>query len=89
MEPFRLRAILARTPGLLARHLFACLTDSHVSDAHGPHGPLPLDLLARLLHGPLPPRARAWLEQPDSRLIDSDMRWIERNDCLILSCLDP
>ena len=39
MEPLRLRAILARTPGLLARHVFACLTDRAPLGA-----PLPSDL---------------------------------------------
>jgi DNA processing protein len=77
MEPARLRAMLARTPGLLARHL----------NAAGPGGFAP-DLLPRLLAGELPARTRRWLEQPDGRLIDSDLRWIEANSVQILSSLD-
>lgn len=53
MEPARLRAMLARTPGLAAGHLFACLTDRH-SDH-----PLLADLPARVLSRSLPPRSRA------------------------------
>ncbi len=74
MEPARLRAKLARTPGLLARHL----TGSEFT-ADDPQG---------LLAGALPARARAWLEQPDDDLIDSDLRWAQAHDVRILSCLD-
>ena len=84
MEPARLRAILARAPGLVANHLFACRIS-------GPAvaGPLPPDLLPRLLHSPLPARTRAWLEGCNNDLIDSDLRWIEANDCRIMCSLDP
>ena len=82
MEPARLRAILARTPGLAAAHLVACRTDP------GPTGALPADLLARLLSLPLPSRTRAWLQRPDERLIDADLRWIETNDGQILVSTD-
>jgi DNA processing protein len=69
--------MLARTPGLLARHLTcAC-----------PAGLTP-DVLERLLAGTLPARTRRWLERPDNHLIDSDLRWIEANNGQILSCLD-
>jgi DNA processing protein len=84
MEPRRLRAILARTPGLLARHLFACLTDPPASGS-----PLPSDMPGRLLGHELPERGRAWLIRPDERLIDSDLRWLNDNDSQILSCADP
>src|SRR5580692_9630 len=77
MEPARLRAVLARTPGLTARHL---------KDA-SPGGFTP-DLLPRLLEGELPGRTRRWLQQPDERLIESDLRWIETNNGQICSCLD-
>ena len=83
MEPLRLRAILARTPGLLARHVFACLTDGAVLG-----GSLPSDLLTRLLSCVLPDRGRAWLIRPDERLIDSDLRWIHANAGVILGCTD-
>jgi DNA processing protein len=83
MEPARLRAILARTPGLLARHVFACLTDGAASGS-----PLPSDLPSRLLSRVLPERGRAWLIRPDDRLIDSDLRWIHDNASQILSCAD-
>ena len=82
MEPARLRAVLARTPGLAAGHLQACL------GGHPPDDALPADLLARLLETTLPGRTRAWLECPDNRLIDSDLRWIEANDCQIVASVD-
>ncbi len=82
MEPARLRAILARTPGLTAAHLLACRTEP------GPTGALPTDLLARLLSLPLPGRTRAWLQRPDERLIDADLRWIEAKDGQILVSTD-
>ena len=84
MEPVRLRAILARTPGLLARHVYACLTGGEAIDS-----PLPADLPTRLLSQALPDRGRAWLIRPDERLIDSDLRWIDDNASQILSCTDP
>jgi DNA processing protein len=83
MEPLRLRAILARTPGLLARHVFACLTDRDASGSG-----LPSDLAKRLLSHGLPERGRAWLIRPDERLIDSDMRWVHDHGGHILSCAD-
>jgi DNA processing protein len=46
------------------------------------------DLLAALLEQPLPRRTRAWLEAPDLRRIESDLRAIEANDYRILCCLD-
>ncbi|HEY1900027.1 MAG TPA: DNA-processing protein DprA [Steroidobacteraceae bacterium] len=79
MEPVRLRALLARTPGLVARHLTAA------SEGTG----LPADLLRRLLAQPLRSRARCWLQHPDNRLIDSDLRWIKANEAQIITCLDP
>jgi DNA processing protein len=82
-DPVRLRAILARTPGLMTRHLSACLIGPPAA-----RDPLPSDLLPRLLHGPLPARTRAWLESPDSRLIDADLRWMDANDCGIVCSLD-
>jgi DNA processing protein len=83
MEPLRLRAILARTPGLLARQVFGCLTDGAASGA-----PLPCDLPLRLLSCVSSARARAWLIEPDEDLIRSDLRWIRDNACQILSCTD-
>src|SRR5579862_1281484 len=83
MEPVRLRAILARTPGLTAGHLMACRTERASA------GPLPADLLARLLSLPLPARPSAWLQRPDERLIDADLRWIEANAGQILVSTDP
>jgi DNA processing protein len=83
MEPLRLRAILARTPGLLARHVFACLTDRQAIGS-----PLPSDLPRRLLSRGLSERGRAWLIRPDERLVDSDLRWVHDNAVQILSCAD-
>jgi DNA processing protein len=77
MEPAPLRAMLARTPGLLARHLRAAGATAFTPE-----------LPQRLLAGTLPARARAWLQQPDQHLIDSDLRWAEAQQVQILSCLD-
>jgi predicted Rossmann fold nucleotide-binding protein DprA/Smf involved in DNA uptake len=70
MEPARLRATLTRTPGLMSAHLFAC-----VIDGQAPDGPVPADLLTRLLHSHLLARSRAWLENPDNGPVDPDLRW--------------
>src|SRR5580700_1957685 len=83
MEPIRLRALLARTPGLLARHVFACL-----SEGRGSGAALPPDLPTRLPSRVLPARGRAWLIRPDDRLIDADLLWINTNAGQILSCTD-
>ena len=80
MEPARLSALLARTPGLAARHL--------LDSVGGAGQALPPDLLPRLLESLLPPRTRAWLECPNNAQIDSDLRWLAANDCRILSCVD-
>lgn len=77
MEPARLRALLARTPGLTAAHLKAAC----------PGGFTP-GLLQPLLALALPPRTRRWLEHPDERLLDSDLRWSQASEVQILSCLD-
>ena len=81
MEPARLRAILARTPGLVAAH-FPATRDLTAMDPGG-------EVLAALLAQPLPRRARDWLETPDHRLIDADLRSINANGYQILCCLDP
>ncbi|HEY6454477.1 MAG TPA: DNA-processing protein DprA [Steroidobacteraceae bacterium] len=83
MEPDRLRALLARTPGLLARHVFACLTEGEAKGSA-----LPPDLPTRLLSHALPERGRAWLSRPDDRLIDSDLLWINDDSGQILICAD-
>ena len=82
MEPARLRAILARTPGLVARHLNLAIRPPAA-------GVVSDDLLAGLLGQVLPRGTRAWLESPDQSLIDADLRSIETNGDQILCCLDP
>ena len=82
MEPARLRAMLARAPGLVAGHLLACRTDPRADPC------LPADLPARLLSLSLPARTRAWLLRPDERLIDSDLRWLDANGGQILALPD-
>jgi DNA processing protein len=84
MEPARLRAILARAPGLVARHLRIATATPGTAPAV-----LSADSLPALLAQRLPRRMKAWLEAPDHRLIDSDLRWIEANQAQILCCLDP
>ncbi|HEV2703027.1 MAG TPA: DNA-processing protein DprA [Steroidobacteraceae bacterium] len=77
MEPARLRALLARSPGLLAAHLnTAC------------PGEFSPDLLQALLAGALPPRVRRRLEQPDETQIDADLRWAEAAGVRVLCCRD-
>jgi DNA processing protein len=75
--------MLARTPGLLVRHVFACLPDGQAVGS-----PLPSDLPSRLLSRGLPERGTAWLLRPDERLIDSDLRWLHANASQILICAD-
>jgi DNA processing protein len=82
MEPARLRAILARTPGLVAAHLTLAPREPAATDPDAA-------LMAALLAQALPGRARAWLESPDQRLIDADLRSIDENGYQILCCLDP
>jgi DNA processing protein len=77
MEPARLRAMLARTPGLAAAHLKAAFAEAPASD-------LRKSLLARAL----PRQARRWLQQPDEALVDADLRWAQANAVRLLSCLD-
>jgi DNA processing protein len=84
MEPARLRAILARAPGLVARHLKIAIATPGTAPAV-----LSAETLPALLAQRLPTRMKAWLEAPDQRLIDSDLRWIEANQARILCCLDP
>jgi DNA processing protein len=79
VEPARLSALLARTPGLRAAQLLAARA-AGVSASN---------LVQFLLGGPLPGRARSWLESPNIHLIDSDLRWFEANDTRIVTCLDP
>jgi DNA processing protein len=78
MEPAHLRAMLARTPGLVARHLIAACPGGFNSEA-----------VQRLLSGTLPARTRRWLERPDNHLIDSDLRWFKENSVQVVTCLDP
>jgi DNA processing protein len=82
MEPARLRAILARAPGLVARHL-------NLAARAPATAVLSAAILPGLLGQPLPRGTRAWLESPDQRLIESDLRSIETNGDQILCCLDP
>jgi DNA processing protein len=81
MESAPLRAILARAPGLVARHLTLA---ARATAAAG----LSPGILTALLAQPLPRRTRAWLEAPDGRLIDSDLNSIEANRYQIVSILD-
>jgi DNA processing protein len=77
MEPARLRALLARTPGLAVGHLKAACAGASAPD-----------LLESLRAAALPQQARRWLQQPDAALIEADLRWAEAKGVRILSCLD-
>ncbi len=77
MEPARLRAMLARTPGLMAAHLKAACP--------GP-GFRPGCCTPLLAPGAAARAPARWLEHPDERLIDSDLRWCQASEVRIL-CL--
>ena len=82
METTRLRAMLARAPGLTADHvhkLFAATgEESSLCDS--------APLLGQVR---MPPAARRYLLAPDEPALDADLRWIESSGVALISCLDP
>jgi len=80
MEATKVRAMLARAPGLTAEHvriLFALTGGEPNFDRS-------------LLQGVgIPPAARAVLQSPQSGELSRDLRWIERSGVQLLLCTDP
>jgi DNA processing protein len=81
MEATKVRAMLARTPGLTADHvraLFAATGDEASFD-------YPAHLLRRV---GIPPAARAYLRAPDEAELVRDLRWIESSGARLVLCTD-
>jgi DNA processing protein len=81
METTKLRAMLARAPGLTAEHVRALFAvtgaESSLCDS------------AQLLRKVRMPRAaRAFLTSPDESALHADLRWIEASGVAVISCLD-
>ncbi len=81
MEAIKVRAMLARAPGLTAEHvrvLFAAA--GHESC---------LDCSAEVLRGVrIPPAARAFLSAPNEAALLCDLRWIESSGAQLVLCTD-
>jgi DNA processing protein len=79
MEEIKVRAMLARTPGLTAEHVRALFTVT------GGEPRFDLSMLRGLR---LPPAARAFLSSPDMIELDRDLQWIEASGVHLLLCTD-
>jgi DNA processing protein len=81
METTKLRAMLARAPGLTADHvqaLFALTGDEATL----------CDSAQLLREVRVPPKARAFLSAPDELALAADLRWIETSGVTLVSCMD-
>jgi DNA processing protein len=81
MEATKVRAMLARTPGLTAEHvraLFAATSDESSLEC-------PTHVLRRV---GIPPAARAFLSAPDEAELLRDLRWIESSGAQLVLCTD-
>ena len=81
MEVIKLRAMLARAPGLTADHvraLFAVTGDESTL----------CDSPQLLREARVPPAARNFLGAPDESALSADLRWIESSGTTLISCLD-
>ncbi len=81
MDCLAVRAVLARAPALAAHHLQQLL-DAANSDFTRLIEP---DTVAR---ADLPPLTRAFLLQPDRRVLDSDLRWIRTSGAHVIVSTD-
>jgi DNA processing protein len=81
MDASAVRVVLARAPGLRARHLRA-LFDSASADLTRCIG---VEALSRV---DLPPKARAWLVRPEPLALDRDLRWIDSSGARLLCSVD-
>ncbi|HTX24225.1 MAG TPA: DNA-processing protein DprA [Steroidobacteraceae bacterium] len=87
MDERRAWAILARAPGLAARHVHTVLTTL---------GDLPQVASARsagerrlLAQAGWPAGARAFLEMPPHARIDADLRWLDTSGARLIPCTSP
>ena len=81
MEATKVRAMLARTPGLTAEHVRALF------EVTG--GESSVECPAHMLRGVrIPPAARAFLAAPDEAELLRDLRWIESSGAKLLLCTD-
>jgi DNA processing protein len=81
MEAIKVRAMLARAPGLTAEHvraLFAATRDESCLDCPAP-------ILRRV---GIPPAARAFLSAPNEAELLCDLRWIESSGAQLVLCTD-
>jgi DNA processing protein len=81
METTKVRAMLARTPGLTAEHvraLFAATGNESCLDC-------PAQVLRRV---GIPPAARAFLSAPNEAELLCDLRWIESSGAQLVLCTD-
>ena len=80
MESIKVRAMLARAPGLRAKHVRAlfALTGGEPDFE---------DCTLRAVE--MPPATRAWLSSSDRAELTQDLRWIEQSGVHLLLCTDP
>src|ERR1700722_14278540 len=77
----KVRAILARAPGLTAAHaraLFAAIGEKPASN-------YPAPVLRQV---GIPPAARAFLPSPDEAELLCDLRWIDASGAKLILCTD-
>lgn len=90
MDERRLCVLLARTPGLTARHLHAVLARTRAGAAATEGNLAPGDLLSALRSAAeLPARARAYLGSPAEPLLDADLRWLDASGAAVVPCSSP
>ena len=80
MESIQARAMLARAPGLRAKHVRALFNLNGGEPDFG-------DCAMRAVE--MPPATRAWLSSSDREELTHDLRWIEASGVHLLLCTDP
>jgi DNA processing protein len=79
METIKVRAMLARAPGLTAEHVRA------LSDLNAGESGFSAALLRQV---EVPAAARAFLSSPDEAQLRADLRWIEASGAQLILCTD-
>jgi DNA processing protein len=82
METIKLRAMLARAPGLTAEHVRALFAVT------GEESSL-CDSAQLLRQARVPAAAREALTSPDEPALSADLRWVKASGAALISCLDP
>jgi DNA processing protein len=77
----KVRAMLARAPGLTAEHVRALF--AAIGDEAAPHYPAHV-----LRQVGIPPAARAFLTSPDEAELVCDLRWIDASGAKLILCTD-